>query len=78
MKELRNTACIVGVDESDEIDLELVRRACEQKVEIAIWLMERFEPELLFVVFMAADHIHHLCWPEWVEEGAASRVADSG
>ena len=64
------------LDANDEVDLELVRRACEQKVEIAIWLMERFEPELLFVVFMAADHIHHLCWPEWVEEGAASRVAD--
>ena len=23
------------------------------------------EPELLFVVFMAADHIHHLCWTDW-------------
>jgi predicted AlkP superfamily phosphohydrolase/phosphomutase len=64
------------LDEHDEIDLGLVRRACEQKVEIAIWLMERFEPELLFVVFMAADHIHHLCWPEWEEGGASSRVAD--
>jgi predicted AlkP superfamily phosphohydrolase/phosphomutase len=64
------------LDQSGEVDLDLVRRACEQKVEIALWLSERFEPELLFVVFMPADHIHHLCWPEWEEEGAASRVAE--
>lgn len=64
------------LDGSGEVDIDLVRRACDQKVELSLWLSERFEPELLFVVFMAADHIHHLCWPEWERWGAASRVAD--
>ena len=31
----------------------------------SLWLADRFDPELLFVVFMAADHIHHLCWTDW-------------
>ena len=53
-----------------------VRRAAEQKVEIALWLVDRFEPELLFVVFMAADHVHHLCWDDWERRGAESLVAD--
>jgi predicted AlkP superfamily phosphohydrolase/phosphomutase len=25
---------------------------------------------------MSADHIHHLCWPEWEQDGANSRVAE--
>jgi predicted AlkP superfamily phosphohydrolase/phosphomutase len=58
------------------IDLELVRRAAEQKVEIVAWLTQRFEPELLFVVFMAADHIHHLCWTDWEADGLESPVAE--
>ena len=33
-------------------------------------------PELLFVVFMSADHVHHLGWPDWEERGRASIVAD--
>jgi predicted AlkP superfamily phosphohydrolase/phosphomutase len=59
-----------------KLDLDLVRRAAEQKVEIVTWLAERFEPEFLLVVFMAADHIHHLCWTEWEADGLASPVAD--
>jgi predicted AlkP superfamily phosphohydrolase/phosphomutase len=58
------------------LDLDRVRRAAAQKVEIVTWLAERFEPELLFVVFMAADHIHHLCWTEWEEQGLESPVAE--
>lgn len=58
------------------VDLDLVRRAAEQKVEIALWLGERFEPELLFVVFMAADHVHHLCWDDWERRGRESSVAE--
>jgi predicted AlkP superfamily phosphohydrolase/phosphomutase len=58
------------------VDLDLVRRAAEQKVEIALWLVERFRPELLFVVFMAADHVHHLCWDDWEKRGAESAVAE--
>jgi predicted AlkP superfamily phosphohydrolase/phosphomutase len=58
------------------LDLDLVRRAAEQKVEIALWLVDRFELELLFVVFMAADHVHHLCWDDWERRGAESLVAD--
>jgi predicted AlkP superfamily phosphohydrolase/phosphomutase len=57
------------------IDLDLVRRAAEQKVESALWLAERFDPELLFVVFMAADHVQHLGWREWEERGLESAVA---
>ena len=57
------------------IDLDLVRRAAEQKVQAALWLAERFDPELLFVVFMAADHVQHLGWREWEERGAESAVA---
>ncbi len=58
------------------VDLDLVRRAAEQKVEIALWLAERFEPELLFVVFMAADHVHHICWDDWERRGPESAVAE--
>jgi predicted AlkP superfamily phosphohydrolase/phosphomutase len=58
-------------------DLGLVRRAAEQKVEIVESLAERFEPELLFVVFMAADHVHHICWDEWEKNGLASPVAET-
>ena len=64
------------LDAAGRLDLDLVRRAAEQRVEIVHWLTERFDPELLFVVFMAADHIHHLCWPEWEQRGRESRVAE--
>jgi predicted AlkP superfamily phosphohydrolase/phosphomutase len=60
-----------------EADLAFVRRAAEQKVESALWLSERFEPELLFVVFMAADHIHHVAWPDWERRGRESAVAET-
>jgi predicted AlkP superfamily phosphohydrolase/phosphomutase len=64
------------LDKDGRCDVELVRRACEQRVEVVRWLVERYEPELLFVVFMSADHIHHLCWPEWDSDGLESRVAE--
>lgn len=64
------------LDDRGRVDLDLVRRAAEQKVEVALHLSERFEPELLFVVFMAADHIHHLCWPDWETRGPESAVAE--
>jgi len=64
------------LDSRGRLDLELVRKACAQKVEIVDWLVSRFAPELLFVVFMAADHIHHLAWPEWEEHGRDSTVAE--
>ena len=64
------------LDNRGRLDLELVRKACAQKVEIVDWLVSRFAPELLFVVFMAADHIHHLAWPEWEERGRDSTVAE--
>jgi predicted AlkP superfamily phosphohydrolase/phosphomutase len=57
------------------IDLDTVRRAAEQKVQATLWLAERFSPELLFVVFMAADHVQHLGWSEWEERGVESAVA---
>jgi predicted AlkP superfamily phosphohydrolase/phosphomutase len=65
------------VDPNGRLDLGLVRRACEQKVAIVDWLTERYEPELLFVVFMAADHVHHLAWPDWEERGRESSVAEA-
>jgi predicted AlkP superfamily phosphohydrolase/phosphomutase len=58
------------------IDLDQVRRTCEQKVEIALSLTRELKPDLLFLVFMSADHIHHLAWPEWERDGARSPVAD--
>ena len=59
-----------------QFDLDLVRRAASQKLEIVEWLAERFDPELLFVVFMAADHVHHICWNDWEAKGLESPVAD--
>ena len=44
------------LDAEGGIDTERVRRAAEQKVDISLWLAEKFDPELLIVVFMAADH----------------------
>jgi predicted AlkP superfamily phosphohydrolase/phosphomutase len=58
------------------LDLDLVRRAAEQKVEIARWLTDRFELDLLFVVFMAGDHVQHLGWDDWERRGPDSLVAD--
>jgi predicted AlkP superfamily phosphohydrolase/phosphomutase len=57
------------------IDLDQVRRVAEQRVELTLWLAERFDPELLVVVFMAADHAHHLGWDEWERSGAESPLA---
>ena len=52
-----------------------MRTAIEQKVDACLWLRERFEPDLLLVVFMAADHMQHYGWLEWEEQGLESRVA---
>jgi predicted AlkP superfamily phosphohydrolase/phosphomutase len=57
------------------IDLDQVRRVAEQRVEITLWLAERFEPELLIAVFMAADHAQHLGWDEWERRGPESPLA---
>ncbi|HEY7018999.1 MAG TPA: alkaline phosphatase family protein [Gaiellaceae bacterium] len=65
------------VDERGLLDLDLVRRQCEQKVAIVDWLAERYDPELLFVVFMTADHVHHLAWPDWEARGRESIVAEA-
>ncbi len=64
------------LDGDGEFDLARVRRAAEQKVELTLALTERHEPDLLFVVFMAADHVHHLCWTDWEADGPRSPVAD--
>lgn len=58
------------------LDVDLVRRAASQKLEIVEWLAGRFDPELLFVVFMAADHVHHICWTDWENDGLESPVAE--
>jgi predicted AlkP superfamily phosphohydrolase/phosphomutase len=58
------------------IDLDYVRRACAQRIEIVRWLTAQYEPELLFTVFMSADHIHHLAWPDWEANGRDSTVAE--
>ena len=65
----------IGAD--GRVDLDRVRRAAEQKVEAVAWLAERFEPDLLFVVFMAADHVQHICWADWERDGPASPVAET-
>jgi predicted AlkP superfamily phosphohydrolase/phosphomutase len=63
------------VTKAGDADIDFVRRAAEQKVDASVWLTERFEPELLWVVFMAADHIHHVAWPDWEQRGRDSSVA---
>jgi predicted AlkP superfamily phosphohydrolase/phosphomutase len=63
------------VTSDGRIDLGQVRRVAEQRVAVTLWLAERFDPELLIVVFMAADHAHHLGWDEWERSGADSRLA---
>ena len=63
------------VTSDGRIDLDLVRRVAEQRVALTLWLAERFDPELLIVVFMAADHAHHLGWDEWERSGADSPLA---
>jgi len=63
------------VTSDGRIDLDQVRRVAEQRVELTLWLAERFDPELLIVVFMAADHAHHLGWDEWERSGADSPLA---
>jgi predicted AlkP superfamily phosphohydrolase/phosphomutase len=65
----------VPLDAGGRVDLEQMRRASEQKTDAALWLSERFEPELLIAVYMAVDHIQHYAWPEWERDGPASRVA---
>ena len=64
------------VSADGDLDLERVRRGCEQKTELTRWLCERFSPELLFVVFMAADHVQHLAWDAWMAEGRTSPVGE--
>lgn len=58
------------------IDAELVRRACDQKVAIAVELAQRYTPDLLFVVFMSADHVQHLAWNAWDQQREGSPVAE--
>jgi predicted AlkP superfamily phosphohydrolase/phosphomutase len=64
------------LDRDGGIDLAEVRAICKQRVEIVEFLASRYEPDLLFVVFMAADHVHHIGWPDWEARGAESIVAD--
>src|SRR4051812_7191770 len=62
------------VDSRGTFDLDWVRRAIEQRVEIVKWLTERFDPNLLFVVFMSADHVQHVGWAEWEQKGPDGAV----
>ena len=64
------------LDSAGRFDLDTVRAICAQRVEIVQWLVERYEPELLVAVFMAADHVHHLGWPDWEARGRESVVAE--
>jgi predicted AlkP superfamily phosphohydrolase/phosphomutase len=65
------------LDAAGRFDLDAVRAVCQQRVEIVSWLAERYLPELLFVVFMAADHVQHLEWPDWQRRGRESVVAET-
>jgi len=64
------------IGDAGAFDLDEVRAVCAQRVEIVDWLVSRYEPELVFTVFMAADHVHHLAWPDWEERGRDSVVAE--
>jgi predicted AlkP superfamily phosphohydrolase/phosphomutase len=63
-------------DEQGVFDVEDVRRAVEQRTEAALWLSERFDPDLLVTVFMAIDHAQHYGWLDWEERGLESRLAE--
>lgn len=82
-EELRNRFGALELDhrfpvtKDGDPDTDFVRRAAEQKVEATLWLADRFEPDLLWVVFMAADHIHHVAWPDWERRGRESAVAET-
>jgi predicted AlkP superfamily phosphohydrolase/phosphomutase len=65
------------IGDDGAVDLEQVRAAAAQKVDAVLWLLERETPDLLFVVFMAADHVQHLCWTDWEQAGADSPVAET-
>jgi len=58
------------------IEVAGMKAAIDQKIDSTLWLADRFEPDLLFVVFMAADHMQHYGWLEWEEKGLESRVAE--
>jgi predicted AlkP superfamily phosphohydrolase/phosphomutase len=64
------------LDRNDAFDLAHVRAVCAQRVELVELLNARYEPALLFVVFMSADHVHHLGWPDWAKRGRESVVAE--
>jgi predicted AlkP superfamily phosphohydrolase/phosphomutase len=64
------------LDKDGYVDPTKMRATIEQKLDCALWLSERFDPELLLVVFMAADHMQHYGWIEWEEKGLESRVAE--
>jgi predicted AlkP superfamily phosphohydrolase/phosphomutase len=64
------------LDAHGRLDLELVRRACRQRVEVVERLLAEEPVDFLFVVFMSADHIHHVAWPDWEARGRESSVAE--
>lgn len=63
-------------DKNGVIDVESVRRAVAQQTEIALWLSERFDPDLFVAVYMAIDHAQHYSWTDWEERGVDSRLAE--
>jgi predicted AlkP superfamily phosphohydrolase/phosphomutase len=63
------------LDRDGYIDVGRMGAVIEQRVDASLWLAERFDPDLLIVVFMAADHIQHYGWLEWEGRGLESRVA---
>lgn len=65
------------LDSDGKIDTAQTRRAAEQKVQTTLWLAEKYEPELLIVVFMAADQTLHYGWREWEEKGVESQLAET-
>jgi predicted AlkP superfamily phosphohydrolase/phosphomutase len=64
------------LDDDGYVDAGQMRRAIEQKLDSALWLCERFDPEFLLIVFMAADHMQHYGWIEWEDKGLKSRIAE--
>lgn len=65
----------IAIGQDGHIDVDKMRRVIDQRVDAAQWLGERFDPELLFVVFMATDHVQHYGWIDWEERGPESKVA---
>jgi predicted AlkP superfamily phosphohydrolase/phosphomutase len=70
--ELDHTA---PVNKEGAILLDRVQGGIDQVKGVAKLLRERFDPDVLIVVFMAVDQCQHYGWAGWEKSGSASPLA---